>query len=339
MTEEPGARPTSAGRVGVRDVARAAGVSPQTVSRVLNGHLSIRDDTRARVLAAVDALGYRMNNAARALGTSTTRTLGVVASDAALYGPSAGIAALETAARARGRWIATAYADAADPASVVAALQHLLSQGVDGIILVAAHTRTSEAVDAARPGVPVVALHGGAGTDRQAEGAALAVRHLLSLGHERIAELSGPPDWTEAVARSRGVAAALAEGGVASAGRWSGDWSAAAGAAAAGDVAAAVSRPDGPTAVVTANDQMALGLIAGLRAGGVEVPGEVSVAGFDDNPDAAFYSPALTTVRLDLAGEARRVVAAVVGDLEAGAPAAPPILVERASTAAPRSAP
>ena len=85
------------GRVGVRDVARAAGVSTQTVSRVINEQPNIRPETRDRVLAAIAALGYRVNNAARSLGTRTTRTLGVIASDATLYGPAVGIAALETA--------------------------------------------------------------------------------------------------------------------------------------------------------------------------------------------------------------------------------------------------
>ncbi|TFV85218.1 LacI family transcriptional regulator [Microbacterium sp. dk485] len=331
--ETPTSPPERGARVGVRDVARAAGVSPQTVSRVLNGHANIRDDTRARVREAVSALGYRMNNAARALGTATTRTLGVVASAPALYGPSAGIAAIEAAARARGRWVATAYADAADAASVVAAVHHLLSQGVDGIVLVAAHALTRDAVAQARPGVPVVVLHEGSGARRQEEGAALAVRHLVGLGHRRIAELAGPEDWTEAAARSRGVACALGAEGLAAAASWTGDWSAAAGFAVATAVAAAVATADGPTAVVAANDQMALGLMAGLHARGVDVPGRVSVTGFDDNPDAAFYRPALTTVRLDLDGEAHRVVADVVGDPPA--PPAPPRLVRRASTAPP----
>ncbi|MFJ6653779.1 LacI family DNA-binding transcriptional regulator [Microbacterium sp. NPDC091313] len=321
-------------RVGVRDVARAAGVSPQTVSRVLNGYPGIRDDTRARVLEAVAHLGYRMNNAARSLGTRTTRTLGVVATNAALYGPSAGIAALESAARERGRWIATAYADADDAGSVDAAVEHLLSQGVDGLVLVAAHTRTHAAVLRAVPRVPVVVLHDGVGAERQAEGAALAVRHLRALGHRRIAELAGPEDWTEAAARSRGVAAALSDLGCAPGPRWHGDWSAASGAALASTVAAAATAPGGPTAVAAANDQMALGLVAGLRAAGAEVPRDIGVTGFDDNPDAAFYRPALTTVRLDLPGEARRAVAAVLGE-DAPGPAAP-VLVVRGSAVATR---
>ncbi|MBN9170997.1 MAG: LacI family DNA-binding transcriptional regulator, partial [Microbacterium sp.] len=97
--------------VGVREVAERAGVSTQTVSRVINARPGIRDETRERVQAAIAELGYRVNNAARSLGTRRSRTLGVIASDATLYGPSVGIAALETAARARGMWMATAYAD------------------------------------------------------------------------------------------------------------------------------------------------------------------------------------------------------------------------------------
>ena len=325
----------TARRVGVRDVARLAGVSSQTVSRVLNDHPSIRAETRQRVIDAVAALDYRVNNAARALGTSTTRTVGVIASDAALYGPAVGIAALESAARTVGRWIATAYADAADEASVRAAAGHLLAQGVDGIVVLAPHARTLEALESAAIGVPVVALHGAAGAQRQVEGAALAVNHLVQLGHRRIARLAGPADWIEAAARDRGALGALAEGGLAPGPRWEGDWTAACAAALGPSIASAVRASDGPTAIVAANDQMALGLIAGLRAAGVDVPGDVSIAGFDDNPDAAFYRPALTTVRVDIAGEATRCVAEVLGLEASGIPVASPALVVRASTSAP----
>jgi hypothetical protein len=212
-------------RVGVRDVARLAGVSSQTVSRVINEHPNIRPETRAKVLDAMAALDYRVNNAARALGTRTTRTLGVIASDAALYGPAVGIAALEAAARAAGRWVATTYADAGDESSVTDAARHLLAQGVDGVIAVAPHARTLDILAAA--GVPVVALHGGIGAQRQAEGAALAVAHLADLGHRRIARIAGPADWPEALARDGGVDDALAARALERGERWAGDWSAA----------------------------------------------------------------------------------------------------------------
>lgn len=314
-------------RTGMRDVADAAGVSTQTVSRVLNGYPGIRDATRDRVLAAVAALDYRVNNAARALGTSLTRTVGVVASDAVLHGPSAGIAALERAARARGRWISTAYTDSDDPADIDAAVRHLLDQGVDGIVLVAAHGATSlEGYD-----VPLVPLYGESGI-RQRSAAALVVDHLADLGHRRIIEVAGPADWREALARTAGVADAVARRGLVRDGRVEGDWSAASGSAVA-DVVADLVRV-GATAVAVANDQMALGLMAGLAARGLSVPEDVSVAGFDDNPDAAFYTPALTTVRLDVEGEAAEAVATVLG-AEPVVPAQP-VLVPRDSTAAPR---
>jgi len=313
-------------RIGVREVAAAAGVSTQTVSRVLNGYAGIRDSTRERVLAAVADLDYRVNNAARALGTSLTRTVGVVASDAVLHGPSAGIAALERAARSRGRWISTAYTDSDDPADIDAAVRHLLGQGVDGIVLVAAHGTTPlEGYD-----VPIVPLYGESGI-RQRDAAALVVDHLADLGHRRIVELAGPSDWREALARTAGVADAVSRRSLSLVARVEGDWSAASGSQLADAVARY--RADGVTAVAAANDQMALGLMAGLAARGLTVPVGVSVAGFDDNPDAAFYSPALTTVRLDVEGEAEYAVAAVLGDV-AGLPAAP-VLVVRESTAPP----
>lgn len=327
---EPLSRAAPSTRVGVRDVARAAGVSTQTVSRVINDQPNIRPETRDRVLRAIADLGYRVNNAARALGTRTTRTLGVIASDATLYGPAVGIAALESAARESGRWIATAYADASDEASVRDAADRLLGQGVDGLIVLAPHAATLPALVDAHEGIAVAALHSGPGAGQQEAGAELAVSHLIALGHRRIARVAGPDDWLEARSRETGALRALAAAALEPGPRWTGDWTAAAGAALAGEISAAVRAPGGPTAVSVANDQMALGLIAGLRAAGLDVPGDVSIAGFDDNPDAEYYRPALTTVGLDLGGEARRVVAEVLG---ASPPAvAPPRLVVRAST-------
>ena len=213
MSEPSPSRP--AARVGVREVARAAGVSTQTVSRVINDHPGIRDETRQRVLDAMAALDYRVNNAARALGTSRTRTIGLLASDASMYGPAIGILALEAAARAAGRWVTAAYADAGDEASVVEAARHLSAQGVDGIVVVAPHALTLSALDDARLGLPVVALHGPDASALQRDAARIAVDHLVDAGHTRIAHLAGPDDWLEAVARAEGFEAALAARGLA----------------------------------------------------------------------------------------------------------------------------
>jgi len=224
-------------RVGVREVARAAGVSTQTVSRVINDNPGIRAETRERVLEAMQALDYRVNNAARALGTSRTRTIGILVSDASMYGPAVGILAIEAAARATGRWVTAAYADAGDGASVVEAAQHLSAQGVDGIVVLAPHARALTALGATGLGLPVTALHSTDAYALQRDAAAIAVAHLAESGHRRIAQLAGPEDWLEAVARAEGFDAALAERRLSSAGLWRGDWSAASGFAAADDIA------------------------------------------------------------------------------------------------------
>jgi DNA-binding LacI/PurR family transcriptional regulator len=329
--------PPEGKRAGVREVAARAGVSAQTVSRVINDSPHMRPETRARVVAAMSDLGYRVNNAARSLGTSTTRTLGVLALDAMLYGPSVAVAHLESAARSSGRWIATAYADAGDAATVSSAVDRLLTLGVDGIVVLAPQVETLEVAQEAAGDVRVALMHSGIGAERQAEGAALLIDHLVSLGHRRIARVRGPRKWFEADDRDRGMRSALDAAGMASSPQWTGDWSAASGYALAPEIAAAVRSAEGPTAVAVANDQMALGLMAGLDAAGIAVPTDVSVTGFDDNPDAAFYRPSLTTVRIDLPGEARRVLAQAL-ELTDPAPPLPPLLLARESSAAPSSA-
>jgi len=334
VTGERPRRKNAGERVGVREVASLAGVSTQTVSRVLNDSPNLREETRQRVLAAIGELGYRPNNAARSLGTATTRTLGVIATDATLHGPSHAIAELARATHASGRWLSTAYADADDEASVRTAVAHILGQGVDAMVLVAPHVLTRRVLESVRGDLPLVVMHEGP-TDRQAEAAGLVVDHLVSLGHTRIGRLGGPDNWLEEAARVRGFADAVATNRLTPGPAWSGDWSAASGAASAPAVAAAVRSKRGPTAVAVANDQMALGLMAGLEHEGLRVPEDVSIAGFDDNPDTAFYRPPLTTVRIDVRGEAQRCVATAFGDPEPAQPA-PPELVVRASTTTPR---
>lgn len=322
--------------VGVRDVAALAGVSRQTVSRVLNEHPDVADATRERVEKAMGELGYRMNNAARALGTRRSRTLGILASDALQFGPSRSIAAIEASARAAGYWVSAAFADADDAASVSAAVDHLVAQGVEGILVVAPHARTLRMLDTVSVGVPIVTLHSaghdarGVGVD-QVAGARLAVGALADAGHTRIAHLAGPADWLEAESRAEGFAAELAARGLKPVLTVVGDWT-----ARAGFEAAQALRDGGATAVFAANDQMALGLIGALHAAGVAVPGEISVVGFDDLPEAAYAWPRLTTVRQDFDELARRAVAAVIaGDAAASAESIVPELVVRDSIAAP----
>jgi len=326
--------------VGVRDVAALAGVSRQTVSRVLNEHPEVAEETRERVLSAMAELGYRMNNAARALGTRRSRTLGVLASNAEQYGPSRSIAAIEASARAAGYWVSAAFAEAGDADAVVAAVDHLIAQGMDGIVVVAPHARTLEALNALRIDVPIVTLHSSGRGARglsvdQAAGARLAVAELADAGHTRIAHLAGPADWLEAESRADGFAAELAARGLEPGPVIEGDWSAASGYAATVAIIDA-----GVTAVFCANDQMALGLLGGLHEAGVRVPRDISVVGFDDIPDAAYYWPQLTTVRQDFAELARRAVAVVIADADAAAsvldPVAP-VLVRRDSVAPPRA--
>ncbi|HLT67195.1 MAG TPA: LacI family DNA-binding transcriptional regulator [Microbacterium sp.] len=324
--------------VGVRDVAARAGVSRQTVSRVLNDHPEVAPETRERVLAAMAELGYRVNNAARALGTRRTRTVGVLASNAEQQGPARTLAAIEASAREAGYWVSAAFAEAGEADAVVSAVEHLISQGVEGIVVVAPHARTLDALDALRIEVPIVTLHSSGRGARglsvdQAAGARLAVGALADAGHTRIAHLAGPADWLEAESRAEGFAAEIAARGLRPGPVIEGDWSAASGYAAAAAII-----DSGVTAVFCANDQMALGLIGGLHEAGIRVPGDISIVGFDDIPDAAYYWPQLTTVRQDFAELARRAVDAVIGG---GVPAASaldpvaPVLVPRASVAPP----
>ncbi|WP_313542431.1 LacI family DNA-binding transcriptional regulator [Leifsonia aquatica] len=338
---------------GVREVAAAAGVSRQTVSRVLNDHASIRPETRDRVLAAMAELNFRPNRAARMLTTARSTTIGVLAaSTSSLFGPASSIDAVENAARDAGYFVTVAHTSALDRASVGAALDHLLAQAVEGIVVIAPQQRVQDAMAAVSLAVPSVTLHGAgaAGDDGvfvdQVEGARLATRHLIERGHRRIAHLCGPGDWSEARARRDGFLAEVAEhgeaggvegdGGVVGLVTREGDWTAASGA----EIAAELLVDESVTAVFSSNDQMALGVLHAARLAGRRVPEDLAVVGFDDIPEAAFFAPPLTTVRQDFAELGHRCVARLVSLIEGGGaegagvafgtPVAP-VLVERAS--------
>ena len=259
---------TAGRRVGVRDVARLAGVSSQTVSRVINEHPNIRPETRSKVLDAMAALDYRVNNAARALGTRTTRTLGVVASDATLYGPSAGIGALEAAAREVGRWVATAYADAADEASVEGPRVICSARGSTGSSWWRRMPGRSSRSRGSRPACR---------SRRSTAGRAPIARRMPQRSPPSTSPHSGtggspaspgPRTGSRRWPATRASVASWPIGDSSRVRAGSATGARGAGAAIAPIVAAGGRAPGGPTAVAVANDQMALGLIAGLRAAG-----------------------------------------------------------------------
>jgi DNA-binding LacI/PurR family transcriptional regulator len=323
------------------DVAVLAGVSHMTVSRVLNDHPSVAPETRERILAAMRSLGYRPNTLARALATGRTRTVGVVALATALHGPTSTLLAVEAAAQTAGYYLSIVRLRAITRRSITEAARGLQERGVDGIIIIAPHTWAPQALRDVVDGVPLVAVEGGAGpvptaAVDQERGAALAVHHLLSLGHATVWHVGGPKDWLEAQARERGWRGSLARAGRRQPPALAGGW----GVRSGYDAGRRLLAEKDVTAVFVANDQMALGVLRAFHEAGVEVPGQVSLVGFDDVPEAAYFTPPLTTVRQDFQEVGRRALQLLLdqvtgGNQEERHVVVEPRLVVRASTSPP----
>ena len=323
------------------DVARLAGVSHQTVSRVLNGHPNVSPATRAGVLAAIHDLGYRPNIAARTLVTGKTNVLGVISFDTTLYGPASMLYGIERAARP-GYFVAIASLPSFDRASLTSAVERFLGQAVAGIIVIAPQTGVAETLSELSVGVPLVAVGCGAGVrlpsvkiDNVA-GAMLATRHLLGLGHQTVHHIGGPDDWHDARDRIAGWRQELRAAGAPVPEMPRGDWSARSGYEAGRQL---VARPE-VTAVFCANDPMALGFLRAAAEAGRRVPQDISVVGFDDVPEAAYFSPPLTTVRQDFGVLGRQALSTLIDRMSSAIPAGrrvrvAPELIVRASAAGP----
>jgi DNA-binding LacI/PurR family transcriptional regulator len=322
------------------DVAKAASVSHQTVSRVLSGHPNVRPATRDRVLAAIEELGYRPNLAARALASGRSTALGLVTLNTTLFGPVATLYAVEEAARAAGYSMSISSVRSIDRHSLSDAVDMLVRQAVAGVIIIAPVATNDDALNALPPELPAVVVEADAEpslsavTVDQVAGAYLATKHLLDRGHRTVVHISGPADWIEARQRVTGWRRALDEAGAPAPEVIAGDWSARSGYA-AGLVLA--NRPE-VTAVFAANDNMALGLLRALNERGRAVPREVSVVGFDDIAEANFFTPPLTSVRQDFAEMGRRSVELLLRQVDAGARSVEhvmlvPELMKRESTA------
>lgn len=327
------------------DVARLAGVSHQTVSRVLNDHPNVRSTTRDRVLAAIEDLGYRRNSIARALVTRRTRTLGVIAFDTTLYGPASTLYGIEQAAREAGYFVSIVSLRELAPAAVSEGVSFLRDQGVDGLVVIAPERSAAAALEELPSefrivtvegvhdvGLPVVSVD-------QYLGARMATTHLLSLGHHTVWHIAGPETWLEAAGRERGWRDALDMVGAPQPELLRGDWSPQSGF----DAGLELLRKPGVTAVFVANDQMALGALRAFREAGIRVPEDVSVVGFDDVPESAFFAPPLTTVRQDFGAVGRASINLLIERLGFAADSSersrrvviPPTFVTRSSTAPP----
>jgi DNA-binding LacI/PurR family transcriptional regulator len=326
---------------GMADVAARAGVSHQTVSRVVNHHPNVAPQTRERVLRAIAELGYRPNTAARALVTGSTRTIGFVAVAVNQYGPAQTLVGLEQAARAAGYSLSVTVLEDATAEAMRDAIDRFAAQSIDAVVALGTYDDAFQALHAVSSPVPLVTVQSGGALEEpavgvdQVFGASLATRHLLALGHRTVHHVTGPPDSKEARDRLRAWQGELDGVGAPVPDVLSGDWTPSSGYAAGRRLAVRRRRGEALTAVFTANDQMALGLLAAFHEEGLSVPGDVSVVGFDDLPEAPYFTPPLTTVRQDFAELGRRGVELVLARLrgeDAHADPVVPELVVRRST-------
>jgi DNA-binding LacI/PurR family transcriptional regulator len=330
------------------DVARLAGVSHQTVSRVVNGSPSVAPATRDRVLEAIHELGYRRNSAARALATRRSGTIGVVVAGLGYFGPSSTVVGLEAAARAEGySLVLVSVSETTPEASSRAtqdAIEHLIGESVEALVMIAPDDAGQDLGPGDRVPLPLVVLDSdparaglSVGVDH-AQGARLATQHLIDLGHRHIAHVGGPANWYQAERRLEGWRHALASAGLTPGPVLSGDWTPSSGyrhgVVLAGD--------RDVTAVFVANDQMAIGVLRAMAEAGRRVPEDVSVVGFDDLPLVRWSSPPLTTVSQPLVAMGRLAVHTVLRlmqgeQLESTRVELSTTLVVRDSTAAPRT--
>jgi DNA-binding LacI/PurR family transcriptional regulator len=324
------------------DVAALANVSGQTVSRVANGSPSVLPETRTRVLAAMDQLGYSPNTAARALRNGAFETIGVIAHKLSRTGESRTVEAVVEAARSAGHTVT--LLDVATPSShdVAEAASRLMHQAIDGLVIIRAEIESPQSL-ILPPRLPVVVSDSQflghlptVGAD-QAGGARAAVEHLLGLGHATVHLLAGPPASAPATARRLTWEQTLVAHGREVPAILQGDWTAESGYAAARAVI------DNPrvTAVFCANDEMAAGLMLALHEEGIAIPRDVSIVGFDNVPLSRYTWPPLTTVNQDFESVGKRLVEVLLEQITTGSTPSdhrdliPADLVVRASTGAP----
>lgn len=329
------------------DVARLAGVSGQTVSRVVNGSSGVTEDTRERVEGAMKQLGYRANAAARALATGRFRTIGVVTFNLTAVGNIQVVNSVISGAREKDYSTSLAVVETATEQGVRAAVRGLTDRAVDGVIVIEARVLDTPNLELPDE-VPVVIAdsspshsHPTFGMD-EAAGARAAVGHLLELGHRTVHHLAGPEGSHPAARRRAAWARMLEREGRVALEPLMGDWSPESGY----EAGRRLLEDDAVTAVFAANDQMAAGVLRAAQEAGRKVPEELSIVGYDDLDIGPFLSPPLTTVAQNLAEVGRRCLAHLLDLIEGTSTTrAPgprgqlirPELILRSSTAPPPS--
>lgn len=324
----------------IYDVAQAAGVSHQTVSRFLKGYQGIRPETRARVVEALDRLGYRPNLSARSLRYGRSHRIAALTHDLSEVGPARVATGASVAAREAGYVLDLVSLDVRDPQAIERSLAELHENSLAGILALASTDEMVRAFETASVHVPFH-LHtepDDSGTRLSAlagHGIPALVQHMASLGHRAFVHLSGPLHWSVSRNRARAFESAIAACGGRLVETLTGDWSPRSGFEAISRLRALPPA----SAILAANDQMALGAMLALKQRGIRVPEDMSVTGIDDIPEAAYVDPPLTTLRQDFAETGRNSVLALLAKIEdepLREVAWPhPQLVVRASSAAP----
>lgn len=307
----------------ILDVAARAGVSRQTVSRVINGKGEVGAATRERVLAAIAELGYRPNVVAQSMVAGRTHTLGCISPNLTDYTFACLIENAQSEARQHGYFLLTGSAPAVDDVPLL--LEELLARQVDGLLILnpCADGRSRHISPLLERGMAIVYLNESPQGESVSsvrcndhEGGFRATRYLLELGHTQIALIAGPGNEQCTHERQSGYYQALAESGLAAdpSLQERGDWSATSGYEATRRLLAA-GRPF--SAIFAQNDRMAVGAIRALRENGLRVPQDISVIGFDDYPLSSYFDPPLTTLRqpLDYLGrQAARLLIETIHD-------------------------
>jgi len=295
-------------RVTIKDVAQAAGVSTQTVSRVINKFSYVSGETRQRVEAVVDQLGYHPSTLARSLSQQRSYTLGIVTYDLKYIGPSRTLNGIADKADELGYMLLMKELDNFDPSRIDEVIDSLLARQVDGVLWAVPeisdnHTWVDERLENIPVPVLFVAMQPRKGitsvsTDNY-QGGIMATQHLLDCGRKRIGHISGPMGWWEADERKRGWQETLSSVGIEISDQHcvEGNWSPASGEQAFNELIESFPDMDG---VFVANDQMSLSVLREASRRGICVPNQLAVVGFDGIPESAYFYPSLTTVSQDL---------------------------------------